>query len=370
MWMRSSRIQLAILLFGAFLYVAILFRNLNESERRSLELRQEASDPDQVFLAINVVSANMNTGEIRARIRFRLTGTIANDEITPAVDLKLLLNSVQGQQEYDFSRGKRMNPIEAVFSLEGDSNKYPFDRHQTTLWFLITKPSPRGRSSISRASPASSPTIPAPAGAPVVSRAGNSNKPVAHAETRQAAPGPPGDQAAPPDAPAVAPEQNVQTQVPVVGTAALERREPVPISLDLLASIPGIKFSGVVSAPENDNVKQVDLYLRRADNVIAVSILVMITMMCLAMSLLAMAGTTTISGTESSLLPLSVSVSLIFGLPALRNVQPGVPPLGVFGDYVSFIWAELIVGGSTLVVIWTWVMRARRSQQQDRESSR
>src|SRR6185436_15643731 len=140
--------------------------------------------PDQVFLVINVISADMNTGELRARIRFRLTGTIANDEITPAVDLKLLLNTVQGQQEYDFSRGKRMNPIEAVFSLEGDSNKYPFDRHQTALWFLITKPNPRGRSSSSRVSPASSPTIPAAAGVPIVPRVGNSNKPVLHAETR------------------------------------------------------------------------------------------------------------------------------------------------------------------------------------------
>src|SRR6185369_15643987 len=135
------------------------------------------------------------------------------------------------------------------------------------------------------------------------------------------------------------------------------------------ASIPGIKFTGSIAAPKSDNVKQADLYLRRADNVIAVSILVMITMMCLAISLLAMAVTTTISGEESSLLPLSVSVSLIFGLPALRNVQPGVPPLGVFGDYVSFIWAELIVAGSTLVVIWTWVMKARRSQRSAREST-
>jgi len=39
----------------------------------------------------------------------------------------------------------------------------------------------------------------------------------------------------------------------------------------------------------------------------------------------------------------SLSISLIFGLPALRNTQPGVPPLGVISDYVSFIRAESIV---------------------------
>jgi len=37
------------------------------------------------------------------------------------------------------------------------------------------------------------------------------------------------------------------------------------------------------------------------------------------------------------LIPLSISISLIFDLPALRNVQPGVPPVGAFSDHVTFI---------------------------------
>lgn len=248
MWMRSSRIRLVILLFGVLLYVAILVFNLSENDRRSLRLRQEASAPDQVFLAINVVSANMNTGELRALIRFRLAGTIANDEITPAVDLKLLLNTVQGQQECDFPSGKRMNPIEAVFSMDGDSNEYPFDRHQSELSLLITKPNPRGRLSASRSSPASNPAVPASPGGPPRPRAANKNDAVARARTGRAAPGPPGNQPATPEAPTVVPEQTVPAPSLVVGTAVLERREPVPVSIDLSASIPGIKFSGNISA--------------------------------------------------------------------------------------------------------------------------
>jgi hypothetical protein len=61
---------------------------------------------------------------------------------------------------------------------------------------------------------------------------------------------------------------------------------------------------------------------------------------------------------EYDLVPLSMSLSLIFGLPALRNVQPGAPPVGAFSDYVTFIWAELIVAVSAVVTVWQWVLRA------------
>ena len=50
---------------------------------------------------------------------------------------------------------------------------------------------------------------------------------------------------------------------------------------------------------------------------------------------------------------------LIFGLPALRNVQPGVPSVGAFSDYVIFIGAELIVAVSAVVTVWHWLLRPR-----------
>ena len=86
--------------------------------------------------------------------------------------------------------------------------------------------------------------------------------------------------------------------------------------------------------------------------------MVMILMSALALSLLAMVFKATTSGPKVDLIPLSISISLIFGLPALRNIQPGVPAVGAFGDYVSFIWAEIIVGLSALIIVWTWLLRS------------
>jgi hypothetical protein len=51
------------------------------------------------------------------------------------------------------------------------------------------------------------------------------------------------------------------------------------------------------------------------------------------------------------------------GLPALRNVQPGVPPVGAFSDYVVFIWAELIVAVSAVVTVWPWPLRTRPASE-------
>jgi ABC-type amino acid transport substrate-binding protein len=92
--------------------------------------------------------------------------------------------------------------------------------------------------------------------------------------------------------------------------------------------------------------------------VIAVLLIVMLMTTALSMSLLAMAIRAK-AAEKTVLLPLSVSITLIFGLPALRNIQPGVPPVGALVDYVTFICAELIVAASAVMIVWTWLLRTR-----------
>ena len=202
-----------------------------------------------------------------------------------------------------------MNRIEAVFPLNGELNKYPFDRYGTTLWFLMTTPA--------RKIPPQTAKIPEGAE-----------------------------------------EQALQGDQLAVGTADLQQSTTVPLTIALSASTPGIKFEGSVSRESSRKVTGIELRLRRADNVIAVSIVLMVLMSGLAVSLLMMVFRATTSGPKVDLVPLSLSISLIFGLPALRNVQPGVPPVGAFGDYVSFIWAEITVVLSAIIIIWTWLLRS------------
>ena len=92
----------------------------------------------------------------------------------------------------------------------------------------------------------------------------------------------------------------------------------------------------------------------------------MLLMMALAISVLFMAARAIGADRQLDLQPLFLSVTLIFGLPALRNAQPGVPPLGAISDYMSFIWAENIVAFSAIVIMWTWLVRSRPKQDAGR----
>jgi hypothetical protein len=143
----------------------------------------------------------------------------------------------------------------------------------------------------------------------------------------------------------------------------LQRGTSIPLSLAVSASIPGIKFQGSVTRNESTQVTGIALNLSRADNLIGLSLFINLMMTGLAVSVLAMVLQVSTAKGQFDLVPLSMSLSLIFGLPALRNVQPGVPPVGAFSDSVTFIGAELIVAVSAVVTVWQWVLRARHKSE-------
>jgi hypothetical protein len=310
---RRARLKIALVVGILALYTTVLLRGSTESARRSLQLRDETSARDRVTVSVLVTNVDPVAQELTAQLDFRLAGDIAQDEVTPATGVKLLINNVGGQQEFDFPQGKRMNRIQAVFPLNGDLNKYPFDRYETTMWLLMTVPSATNKVQASKA-PENRPQAPVPA------------------------------------------EQLA------IGAVTLQRSKPIPLSLAVSAAIRGIKFRGSVTRNQSTQVVGIGLNLRRADNLIIVSLLINAMMTGLAVSVLAMVLRVMATG-ESDLVPLSMSISLIFGLPALRNVQPGVPPVGAFSDYVTFIWAELIVAVCAVLTVWHWLLRRRSASE-------
>jgi hypothetical protein len=187
-------------------------------------------------------------------------------------------------------------------------NKYPFDRYRTTMSLLMTRPEVKGE-------------VRTPEESHDVGQAGG--------QPAAAAP---------------------------FGALALEKTSPVPLSVALLAAVPGTKFSGKVNRDVGSQLTAIRLDLRRANNLIMVSILISATMISLAVSLLFIVlRLIGLTREQESIVPLSLSFALIFGLPALRNAQPGAPPIGALCDYISFIWAELIVAVAGLLFAWRWL---------------
>jgi Domain of unknown function (DUF4436) len=309
----TKRWQIAFGLLALAFYCAVFAHNLNESDRRSIDVKEVSSARDHVAVSMRVVGASPRTSDITARLSFRLQGSIARDPVTPAVDLTLFLNDIRGPQAIVWPRGRRINPIEASFSLTGNENRYPIDSYNSEIRLLVTRPG--------------------------------------HAVRAEQPETPPGEG---------------QKAGPATGNdgglvlAAEDEGQLVPVAFSIAASIPGLKFEGRDAGPGKTGFVGFDLFMRRADNVIVVSVVIMILMMCLSMSVLMMAIGSAL-GEKMELVPLSLSVSLLFGLPALRNAQPGVPALGALGDYVSFLWAECVVAFSAVGIIWIWLTRKRHS---------
>jgi Domain of unknown function (DUF4436) len=307
---KRTRLKIVVVLGIIALYVVVVVRGSTESTRRSLQLRDETPAQDRITVSVLVTNVNPANQELTARLGFRLAGNIAQDEVTPATDMKLLINNVRGQQEFDFSQGKRMNRIEAVFHLNGNVNRYPLDRYETTMWLLIIIPPAANKAQVSKA-------------------------------------------------PENQPQVALTDDQLAVGAATLQRSTAVPLTVVVSAAIPGIKFQGSIARNESTRLTGIAMNLRRSDSLISMSILINIMMTGLAWSVLAMALQVTTAKRPFDLLPLSMSMTLIFGLPALRNVQPGVPPVGAFSDYIVFIWAELIVAVSAVITVWHWLLRTQ-----------
>jgi len=295
-------------------YFSVLWLGLTEEKRRSLTLAASpAANTDFVIINVRVTSIDTNQGLLHGRIRLIPMGRFATDMTTPATDLKLLVNSVAGKQAVVFPKGERIVPIEFSTLLSGTQNKYPFDRYTTDVELVVTAPAKK------------------------------------KAET--------------------VPEDTLKENADplastlIVGASDLERSETIPIKENFVASIAGIKFDGTVTQNDTYKLMQTSIAMRRANNVIVVSIIVMAIMFVLAISIVGMVLHVNASSGEMNLLPLSLCVTLIFGLPALRNIQPGVPGVGILSDSMSFIWAEMMVSGSAIALAWTWIIRSRKEER-------
>jgi hypothetical protein len=311
----NKMVRLFAVLMLVLAYVTVLWLGLTEEHRRSLDLANSPpASHDFVIINVKVTSIDTAHGLLTERIRLVPMGRFAIDKNTPSVNLKLFVNSVAGNQALTFPKGVRIAPIDSTSLLSGNPNEYPFDSYTTDIDLVVTAPAKR----------------------PV---------PYLPEEDLDANDGPLADKSF------------------IVGTNDLSHSETVPISEYFTASIPGIKFTGATTQDDTLKLTHTGLTIRRANNVIAVSVMVMTTMFLLAITVAAMVLHVTGSSEEMNLLPLSLCVTLIFGLPALRSIQPGVPGVGVLGDYVSFIWDEFIVSISAITLAWIWVIRSNRKDK-------
>ena len=330
---RLRTILTAIAIFAV--YLLSIWLATTEASRRSVSLEVPPQGADYLILDVSVVHVGLLRAEITTRISFHLAGQLAQDELTPATGLQLVLNTVRGQQQYDFAKGKRMNPIEAVFPLQGEVNLYPFDHHTGVLWFFVTIP--QGQQAGSTPKPTAKPTPKEPT---------KSLNPLGIFSSKK-------------EKPKSVPKEPEPSPSLPVGTMAFQKRVQADTRVNFTASVSGLTFRGsksVQSAESQKGLTGIQVHLRRSTNVILISVTSMLMMAAMAVGLVAMVLRIVGGTRRMANFHVPMAVSLMFGLPALRNIQPGVPPVGTFGDSVAFIWAEVAAAGSAIALVVHWLL--------------
>jgi len=314
-WRQLRAILIGFVIVAA--YLSSLWFSFTEADRRAASLEIPPAGADYMHVNVSVVRVDLLSSEMTTRLSFHLNGKLAKDELTPANDLKLVLNTIKGQQEFDFKKGQRINPIEAVFPLEGDVSLYPFDHHKGVLWLFATLP----------------------------------GKPQAAASPK------------PEPAITVVPNELVATPSLPVSTAVLGQETQADTKATFSALIPGLTFResrSVRSAQALKGLTGIEVDLKRSPHVVFISVTTMLMMAGLSAGLVIMVLEVVSGRRNMTSFQIPMATSLIFGLPALRNIQPGVPPPGTFGDSIVFTWAEMIAAASAVTLIIHWLFHRSR----------
>jgi hypothetical protein len=318
-------ITIAVLVVFVIGLVLVLRVYKSEGEKRSAAVSDLGDkDPNHIEVDVKLVSIDPNKGDIVARLEFEPKGRFTTDDgLTLARDLKLFVNSATGKQELDFPKGKRMNPTEVVVNMyDGLVTDYPFDKHQAFLEFYFNpgKETPK-------------------------------DKP-----TEGAAAKPP-EAAATPTPEAAAAEGEKKDEGAKKPEAAADSDDDIAIGVDFFGSIPGFKIDAAKSKESTEDYVGIDMTIARAGTTKFFSFFVMFMMWGLTIGVVLLTLSVVLRGRKVELAMFSFTAALLFAFAAVRNAQPGTPPIGTYSDFISFFWAEVIIALCLILLVLTWVLR-------------
>jgi hypothetical protein len=318
-------ITVAILIVFGIALVLVLNIYQGEGDKRSAAVSNLGDkDPNHIEVDVKLVSIDPNKGDLVARLEFLPKGSFTTDEgSTLARDLKLYVNSANGKQELDFPKGKRMNPMEVVVNMfDGLVTDYPFDKHSAFLemYFLPGKEAAKEKS----AAAASKPAEPTPTPTP--------------------------------EAPAAGEEQKKEEGAKKAA-AATPDEDDIPIGVDFVGSIPGFKIEAAKAKESTDDYVGIDMTISRASTTKFFSFFVMAMMWGLTIGVMFLTLSVVLRGRKVELAMFSFTAALLFAFAAVRNAQPGTPPIGTYSDFISFFWAEVIIALCLIILVFTWLLR-------------
>jgi hypothetical protein len=280
---KGMLIGIVLLLVFAAAYAFVLCAYKSEGENRATELApQDKVSNDRIDVSARIVNADVLKGDVSIRLNFTPHGSLLSaDGATLSRDLIFDVASATGKHAYEFKKGKRMDPVEAVVEIfDGEPMDYPFDKHEAELSFSFE-----------------------PAGAP----------------------------------------------------SATETDNAIPAAIQMYGSVSGLRIDTEYAKEHTDTHAVIDLSLSRAPTAVFFSVFIMAVMWLLALGVVFLVFRVLAGHRKIEIGMFSFLGALLFAFPALRNSQPGTPPIGTLSDFLAFFWAEVIIALSLLSVLLRWI---------------
>lgn len=328
-------VGVALLVIFAVAVIVVLNIYKQEGEKRSATISEEGEkDPNHIEVFVKLLAIDPTKGDVSARLEFAPQGTYDKEETGVLVrPLKLYVNSATGKQEHDFPKDKRMNPVDVTISMyDGLVTDYPFDKHQAFLEMYFTDAAPKPAATTGAADRTS-------AAAPSTTASPEATAGTAPAPTPSAA------------------AQDGSTPATAAVDADEADDEDIPIAVDFYGSIPGMKIVAAKSKESTDDYVGIDMTISRSSTVVFFSLFISFLMWGAAIGVLLLVLSVLLRGRKIEVGMFSFLSALLFAMVAVRNSQPGVPPIGTFSDFISFFWAEVILALCLMTILFTWLLR-------------
>ncbi len=134
-----------------------------------------------------------------------------------------------------------------------------------------------------------------------------------------------------------------------VDPAGLSASVPVPIEVQVIATISGFRTTATVTRTEDVPTVAVELTRPRATRVWASAMMAIFWLLAIAAMAVVVATLAGLLAFETR--HLAWLTAMIFAFAAFRNTAPGSPPIGVFVDFAAFFWAVGIVVLAELLLL-------------------
>jgi hypothetical protein len=338
----TKEIIVGVGLLVVFAVAMLLVLNIykQEGEKRSAAISEEGEkDPNHIETFVKILAVDPTKGDVSARLEFVPNGNYAKEEGGPLTrPLKLYVNSATGKTEHDFPKDKRMNPVDVTVSLyDGLVTDYPFDKHKAFLELYFTEATP--------ASPAKT------EGAGSSSSSGGAASPAPSSPPANPAEGAP--------AASPTPAAGQESAAGASGNKAADAadKEDVSVAVDFYGSLPGMKIEAAKTKESTDDYVGIDMTISRSSTVIFFSMFIAFLMWGATIGVLLLVLSVTLRGRKIEVGMFSFLSALLFAMVAVRNSQPGVPPIGTYSDFISFFWAEVILALCLMTILFTWLLR-------------